>query len=284
MLATALLTLATLGQTAPAAGPHAAAPARRRVVVSTPRPTRDDPARRPRVDWGLTEFVATSAQAGEPAEPPGLLALDAAPLQAAPVPAPSMPADPASCMCPCAAVPRTVTPSGQSSAQGVSMGYELAPPAVGRVIRRWVGPAVVVAVDGVPVGPGYSMGGYSMESSQSYSMPSSQSYSMPSSPQAYSDSQMSMMPRVAGDGVASMPSAPSLPSINIDARSTTTLEHGPRFGIGAGLFRSGATNRTVGPRNRTGFFGRRVGFGGTSYDGGQVCGPGGCAPAGFTSQ
>jgi hypothetical protein len=72
---------------------------------------------------------------------------------------------------------------------------------------------------------------------------------------------------------------PGAASIYIDAHST--LEHGPRFGIGNGLFRSGRTERVGNSRGGGrglfgGLFGRRGGQQGATYSAPMVCGPGGC--------
>jgi hypothetical protein len=153
------------------------------------------------------------------------------------------------------------------------------------VIARWVGPERIVAIDGVPVAD------VAYESSVSYqSMPVFQG-----APAGYSYQSMPFYNTApaatyGGGGLISGGAAPlttAAPTtlagpqlgqgggspIYIDARST--LEHGPRFGIGGGLFRSGDTYRA---RNSGGgLFGRRAQFSGTSYAAGMVCGPNGCS-------
>ena len=279
MLATLLVALAACGQSsAPAARPRA--------IVSTVAPAR--PAaraaeRRPRVNFELTEY------AGEPPREMPFALDDAAPppAQVAPhaLPAPSPQASFAPqaasqvvVSCPCQTVPApTVT---------------YAAPAPARPTVRYIEEET-----------------YSQPVTYSYSRPviyesvpmsaptfSAPTYSAPQSAPTYAARQQSGIPGSYGggfeggyfEGGAVAPQAGGGggggPPIYIDARQT--MEHGPRFGIGAGLFRSGDTRRIGNGRRGGGgggLFGRR-GVSGTAYDGGAtsygaavVCGPYGCS-------
>lgn len=275
------LALAVTGQTAaPAARP--------RVIVSTVAPAR--PAartaeRRPRVNWELTDH------AGDPSrEMPFALDEPPAPDPAAQV-APHAPPLPS----PQAAVTTQAAPQVV-----VSCPCQTAP-------ATFAAPVTMGPQNFVPAWPARPTVRYI--EAETYSQPVTYSYSQPftymdrpsvvyeSAPLSASLSALPMATRQSagftapyGGGydfgapasyAAPQAQADGMRPIYIDARQT--MEHGPRFGIGAGLFRSGNTNR-VGNGRGGGLFGRRDRFSGTAYDGGAatfaaplVCGPNGCS-------
>lgn len=219
----------------------------------------DEP--RPRIIWELTTFAQHAAE--HAAEPPPVI------LEPVEAEAPLTLDTPAVVW----ATPQMATP--QMPAPAVS--YAPAPEA-SRVVSVTYGEPFIVSDSRVPMS--YP------QAPMTYSAPAP-AMSYPQMPMSYgAPAAYSGMPgQTYADG--SMPGGSGNPSIYIDAHST--LEHGPRFGIGNGLFRSGRTERGGNTRSGGrglfgggGLFGRRGGYSGTSYDLGStyaapmVCGPGGC--------
>jgi hypothetical protein len=281
-----LMALALAGQT------QAHAPARPRVIVSTPAPAE----RRPRVDWGLTTFgrparFDPTAQAAEP--PPTILEAAEAPfaLDTPPAPGPS---------------PQAATPQAAASCPCLTQGVGFAAPPASYAAPQGFRERVVSVTYGQPfiVSDSRQFTTTYQQPPITYAAPPPSPYPLTSpypNPQAYSSP--SPYPGAAGQTYAdgSTPTGQAGASIYIDAHST--LEHGPRFGIGNGLFRSGRTERVGNSRGGGrglfgggGLFGRRGGMQGTSYQAGgyssgystgystgttfsapMVCGPNGCS-------
>ena len=277
------LALAVTGQTAaPAARP--------RVIVSTVAPAR--PAartaeRRPRVNWELTDH------AGDPSrEMPFALDEPPAPDPAAqvaphspPLPSPQAPATTAApqaapqvvVSCPCQTAPATfaapVTYAAPARPARPTVRYIEAETYSQPVTYSYSQPFTYmdrppVVYESAPLSASLAALPMATRQSAGFTMPYGGGYDFGGAPASY----------------AANPQAGGGPPIYIDARST--MEHGPRFGIGAGLFRSGNTNRTGNGRRGGGggLFGRRGDVSGTAYDGGAatfaaplVCGPNGCS-------